>query len=166
MDMEDLVGILAISLCVLLGFFFVGTIGLSIVYGFTIGYEWNKIESFFWLSDSSSSPEMKVYYLNQFIDELNNSGIAGYNSALLLPTPRGKADNVINQVISLRDRVSGLINRTSADLSYANEWKQINDVEYCWIQLRNLECSYAIKNGWGFACLFEPNYRSICYEGE
>jgi hypothetical protein len=162
MEAEELSILLAIIFVIAIGVLVVVWIVLGITYAFGTGYNWNQIESYFWLSDSSSSPQMKVEYLNKFIGELMHSGIAEYNSALWFPTPRGKAINVINQVISLRDRVAGLTNKSVSDLSYAAEWKQINEVEYCWIQLRQLECAYAIKNGWGIMCLWEPSYSEVC----
>lgn len=117
-----------------LGSFFIALAAIMVVVGIWAmvdeGYQWsNGYESYWTLSDRSSTLQAKSGYIDQFVTALQGAGFNGEYDALWLKTPENSCDTNVAAVVSLQSRLHNALNMDESSMAYQQEIQQITAQE-------------------------------------
>lgn len=136
-------------------------------------YKWNKEYNSYWsLSDKTSTLEAKEGYITQFVDKIENNRnqFAEYN-AIILKVPDNNCDNNINAVKTLRDRLRSIKNMNESSFEYQTAMQQITGQEQgeAQVMMNELSGCYILKNyplAWSWICGILIGFLIILINGE
>lgn len=89
----------------------------------------NSIGSYWELSDKASTLAQKSAYLDQYVDALEKSGLAGTSDAVFLKTPNNNFDQNMIALKSLQGRMHQIQNMDEQQFAYQTAIQQITAQE-------------------------------------
>lgn len=141
---EMFVGGLIVIITLFLGFLILIATPFSIY----SGYKWNQeVESYFILSEKSSSIEKKTEYLNKYVSILKERGLDSGESVLFFKKPTTDLKNQFEVLTSLQDRMISLNKLDKNSLEYQQALKQITDSEYPYVNTCVFASGYYLEKG-------------------
>jgi hypothetical protein len=108
-------------------------------------YQWNKIAGSYWaLADKSSTLEAKSYYIDQFVEALENLKLAEY-SAILFKTPNNNVRKNLEALKTLQLRLHKAKQMNINSLEYQKAIEQITAQEQGGAAIEMID---VIHDGW------------------